>query len=1229
MADDSGNLHIGVTVDVSELAKLAEASKSVAENTSSMAEMFNAATEAATEFAASLASVSEAMTALHGGQLTAGVQVEAGAAAPAASASTAANQAAAASAQELSASLSEAGQASAALASEIIESSTATRAAGLAYAAAARDVQLLKAEVRDAQRAMVESAGSEEESAAASQRFLEAKTSLALATQRLTEAETTYKAALAESYADYQAGTVGAASFAQAVEQVAAARAREAEAAQMAMAAEAAAGEGMVGAEVSVAAAAQAEAEALAAKTSASSMAAQAAQQHAAAMSQSATAAQSNLSTLAQLTASLMADSMSAEQATAALRNLGYSLTEIRGAMAELGIATASTSAETTRLAATSEVAATKIDAMTRALALSSVRMAASEVGAGQFGFALSRLGALSSITAPLLAATFPAIAILVFTDLMGRAISTMEEWQDLARKSAEENAKWERSILKSAEAVEKMNEKLAGQASPLAASAIESANLNHQVLDLSQNMSELNKRLEDGPSLWKDFKEAVGTGLTAAFHLFDDAAQDAQRNLVDFNVRLAANVKTFADLPGAIDQVREKIRALREEQANINLAAFDPDTEANFDRQVALLSGELTRLESMEKAHSLEMLSIQQGMNERLAAEQERATLAQVSFEEAQVKAITMLHSQSAAEELATMLRLNRDRTNAELANIAERRRLLEAQAKAQPEVDFSSARKSLDTEATRIRTAASQREFEIVSSINRRIAEDAYSTAVAVINANEMIARSYLTFLEARDRTKFEGAETVPDAQEATKRLLQDNIDLYERETKAVKEDAGAKLDALDKERALAGAAPVARPTAEFGTMDYQNQLAAIQTFAPQIYSALVELNARAIDIRQQGQIRAAEITEQGERKVESITLEAIHRETEEQRRAVEDQVEQLRIAKEKAAEPHVGMFAAAVDTSTARAQMAQVAQQMSDIRNEMAKSSIDAAMAQDLKVVAAYNSQLQEQQIILDHLGELYEKLSKEGHDTFAQLGRAMEGSIDSGFRSFNSGIARMVVSGQSFGQVMRSVAGSMASTFIEAVLEMGEKWVITHVLMAAVDKIFGVQKVTTEATTTAASIAASKARAMALAGEAGAGGVASMAAAPFPIDLTAPAFGASMMAAAASMAMFEEGGLVGGRRGEAVPAVVHGSEAVLNERATRLFMSATDPSRSSSTSSTVNNNTSSGGENHTHVHYHGTINASALDSRGMEDVLEEHGDKIFDAMVQRLRRRGMVQ
>jgi hypothetical protein len=115
---------------------------------------------------------------------------------------------------------------------------------------------------------------------------------------------------------------------------------------------------------------------------------------------------------------------------------------------------------------------------------------------------------------------------------------------------------------------------------------------------------------------------------------------------------------------------------------------------------------------------------------------------------------------------------------------------------------------------------------------------------------------------------------------------------------------------------------------------------------------------------------------------------------------------------------------------------------------------------------------------------------------------------------------------------------------------------------------------------------------------------------MAAAPFPIDLMAPAFGAQMMAAAMAMSSFEEGGIVGGMRGSPVPIVAHAGEAVLPERLT----------------SRLNDASGGIGGGDVHLHYSPTVHA--IDSFGMSDALKGHSEEISAMVMSELRRANQV-
>ena len=158
-----------------------------------------------------------------------------------------------------------------------------------------------------------------------------------------------------------------------------------------------------------------------------------------------------------------------------------------------------------------------------------------------------------------------------------------------------------------------------------------------------------------------------------------------------------------------------------------------------------------------------------------------------------------------------------------------------------------------------------------------------------------------------------------------------------------------------------------------------------------------------------------------------------------------------------------------------------------------------------------------------------------------------------SVQQAYHSYIDGVASSTVSGftgmlsrtQTWAQAVRAVFNSLLGTANQVLTRMVTNWIVKHVLMSGAQKAqlaaqtaahAGSETVKTAATAagatarTSAEVGANVAalvsqKAMAasqvatLVGLAGAGGVASMAAAPFPIDLGAPAFGASMAAAAA--------------------------------------------------------------------------------------------------------------
>jgi hypothetical protein len=120
------------------------------------------------------------------------------------------------------------------------------------------------------------------------------------------------------------------------------------------------------------------------------------------------------------------------------------------------------------------------------------------------------------------------------------------------------------------------------------------------------------------------------------------------------------------------------------------------------------------------------------------------------------------------------------------------------------------------------------------------------------------------------------------------------------------------------------------------------------------------------------------------------------------------------------------------------------------------------------------------------------------------------------------------------------------------------------------------------------------------------EAGAGGVASMAAAPFPLNLSAPGFGAAMAAAAMSFAP-----LASASGGYDIPSTVnplvqaHASEMILPAKHADVIRNMADSGAAGG-----------GGDNFAlHVH--------AMDAKGVERFFKDHGDSIVKSLKSRQR------
>jgi len=103
-----------------------------------------------------------------------------------------------------------------------------------------------------------------------------------------------------------------------------------------------------------------------------------------------------------------------------------------------------------------------------------------------------------------------------------------------------------------------------------------------------------------------------------------------------------------------------------------------------------------------------------------------------------------------------------------------------------------------------------------------------------------------------------------------------------------------------------------------------------------------------------------------------------------------------------------------------------------------------------------------------------------------------------------QGFAGVLGRIGTSVRSMGDLIRGLGQVVLQTFVQMLAQMAAKWLVNKLLMKVISKAAALSEISADA------------------GKAGAGGVASMAAAPFPMNLSAPFFGAAMAGAAAAFA-----------------------------------------------------------------------------------------------------------
>ncbi len=234
---------------------------------------------------------------------------------------------------------------------------------------------------------------------------------------------------------------------------------------------------------------------------------------------------------------------------------------------------------------------------------------------------------------------------------------------------------------------------------------------------------------------------------------------------------------------------------------------------------------------------------------------------------------------------------------------------------------------------------------------------------------------------------------------------------------------------------------------------------------------------------------------------------------------------------------------------------------------------------------------------------HWADVSVQLGAQQKQVFGGLGLAAQNSIESAANSFHTGFLKMITGGQNFSHTMQRVWTEMAESFISSILKMAERWAAAEIMK------LGVAKAANTAST-ADTLSQNLIKRLDNAKTAATNAMANI---PTPLNFVlAPVVFAATLA-------FKAGGVVPGNAEAGTVGLLHGGEMILPSHLSKFVQSAA--AGASMRGAEMPGSTPG---RPVHLHYH--ANVSGISTEGIEEMLNAHGDRIFDFMRQKLRRMG---